>query len=217
MITQTATMLKFTPTFHPPHSSIIKKPQTHFTNFPNINITTNRPFHITSFPKICMTNNKLFHISSRKNDQILFRHNGKEIVGVVQHVVRHKNLKISGNDVYSHTFLDEEGKEKMWSISTTMECKDGDVEKMKKEIKDIQNANHELKYTTFCRITVSKLKTPHFEHYMELRKKVFSEIDEIRIKHEGSLERIEFEYIWGQPWFILVRQHQGILLMVYLA
>ncbi|KAI3947331.1 hypothetical protein MKW92_015420 [Papaver armeniacum] len=275
MITQTATMLKFTPTFHHPPSSIIKKPHTHFTNFPNINITTNRSFHITSFPKICMTNNKPFHISScskkdinsvskdaanstlttseklqlhvfsafeailstdqknpyrfiKENDQILFRHNGKEIVRVFQHVVHHgdyglfkmtiqtelgllENLKISGTDVYNHTFLDEEGKDKMWSISTTLECKEGDVEKMKKEIKDIQNANHELKYNHVLvnsyypseikfdvgsRVTVSKLKTPHFEHYMELRRKVFSEIDEIRIKHGGSLERIEFEVLF---------------------
>ncbi|KAI3837466.1 hypothetical protein MKX03_033195 [Papaver bracteatum] len=222
----------------------------HITSFPKICITNNKPFHISSCSKkdtnsvakdaansMLKTSEKLqLHVSSafeailatfKRNDQILFMHNGKEIVGVVEHVVRHgdyglfemtiqtelgllENFKISGTDVCNQTFLDEEGKEKMWSISTTVECKDGDVEKMKKEIDDMQNANDELKYNYVwvnryypagikfdvgSRVTVSKLKTPRFEHYMELRRKVLSEIDEIRIKHGGSKKRIEYKRV----------------------
>ncbi|KAI3908546.1 hypothetical protein MKX01_009348 [Papaver californicum] len=279
MIIQTDTMLKFTPMFHHSTSSIIKKLQTHYSNFPNIHMITNdKTFHITNFPKICISNKKPFHISSCskkdtnsvlkegpnsieklqlhvssafeaiisifkrvfssvikepyrfvvENDQILFRHNGKEIVGVVQHVVRDhgdslmimtlqtelgllENFNISSSDLFNQTFLDEEGNEKMWTISTVVECKDGDFEKMKKEIKDILNANDELNFISkynyilvnsfdpeikidaITHVTVSKLRTPCFEHYMEVRRNVLSEIDEIRIKRGGSKEKIEFE------------------------
>lgn len=287
---QTTTMLKFTPTFHPPNR-IIKKPQTHFTNFPNIHkITNNKPFQITNSPNINMTtNNKPFHISSCskkdnadansvlkkdapknstltsekelqlsvssafepifsavkwvfssltklvspytstskfnvKHDQLLSEHTGKEIVGVVQHVVRDhdgllemtvlcehgllKNLKISSSDVVNQTLFNEEENEKMWRIYTVVECKDNDFEKMEEEIKDIINAHDELKCNSKYNfvglesafpikilvksyVTLSKLKTPRFEHYMELRRKVLSEIDEIRCKHGGSKDESE--------------------------
>ncbi|KAI3874746.1 hypothetical protein MKW98_019319 [Papaver atlanticum] len=199
----------------------IEKLQLHASSaFEAMLSTFKRELSINNF---CLFDFSLFLIIAPT--KILFRHNGKEIVGVVQHVVRHgdyglfeitiqtklgllENFKISGTEVYNQTFLDEEGKEKMWSISTTVECKDGDVEKMKKEIEDIQNATHELKYNYIwvnryypvgikfdvgSRFIVSKLKTPRFEHYIELRRKVLSEIDEIRIKQGGSKERIEFK------------------------
>ncbi|KAI3837463.1 hypothetical protein MKX03_033192 [Papaver bracteatum] len=265
---QTTTMLKLTPTFHHPPGSMIKKPQIHYTNFPNIHkITNNKPFQITNSPnthkkdnadadtnselkeipkKSALTSEKKlqFHVSSAldpilsavkwvfscmtklispnrrkfefvaENDQILLKYNGMEIVGVVQRVARDhdrlmemtlqseigllENFVISSSYVINQTQLNLEENEKMWRIYTLVECKDGDVEKMTKEIKAILNAHGELKRNSEYNfvhldsfdpveklivsgfVTVSRLKTPRFEHYMELRRKVvLLEIDEI--------------------------------------
>ncbi|MCL7036888.1 hypothetical protein MKW94_006583 [Papaver nudicaule] len=226
------TMLKFGTAFHPP-TSMIKKPQTHYTIFPKINITNNMPFHIASCCKKDLPKNSILtndndklqtHVSAleaifsvaKRNDLILLEHNGIEIIEVVQHVVDHiklweftllcelgsENLTISGNTVLNLTLINEENKEKMWLIYTSVECKDGDEREMKGEIKDALNAHKELKRNpkfvgvdsmnpgrkidVIGHVTCSKLKTPNFEHYMEVRKNVLSEIDVIRRKHGGT-------------------------------
>ncbi|KAI3957912.1 hypothetical protein MKW92_037142 [Papaver armeniacum] len=259
------TMLKVTPTFHPITSNIFKKPQTHYTNFPNINITRKKPFQISSCkidaadvskaaPLLKNVSNSTFtsdklqlHVSPLdavfstvksvfssmiklvssqfveedplvvENDLILFKHNGVEIIGEVQQVVHHEDglmettlqcesglekFNISIYDIYNLTSLDEKEKEKMWRIYTSVECKDDDLEKMVEEIKDALDARDELKCNSkyssvgvksiypnktivvISFVTCSKLKTPRFQHYMEVRKKLLSEIDEIRRKHE---------------------------------
>ncbi|XP_026380618.1 uncharacterized protein LOC113275352 isoform X2 [Papaver somniferum] len=151
-----------------------------------------------------------------ENDLIKFEHNGREIVGVVRDVVHHvgdlmettlqcehglEKFKISIFDVVNVTYRYYEGKERMWGIHTTVECKDGDVEKMVEEIKDILNAHDDVKCNSklvmmdsLCPknnkiivmsfVTCSKLRSPPYVHYMEVRRKVLSEIDEIQRKHE---------------------------------
>ncbi|RZC63729.1 hypothetical protein C5167_025470 [Papaver somniferum] len=117
-----------------------------------------------------------------------------------------ENFKISVYDIINQTLLNEEENEKMWRICTSVECKDRDWKKMVGEIEDILNAHDDVKCNSTYNfafvnsfepemkiavsgfVTVSKLRTPRFEHYMEVRKKVLSEIDEIRIKHGGSKE-----------------------------
>ncbi|MCL7036887.1 hypothetical protein MKW94_006582 [Papaver nudicaule] len=240
-------MLKFTP-ISPNSSSIIKNPQTQFTNFPNNKENHQVLFHIANFPKIKIANNKPLHISSFtknnavansvskakavtnekklhvsvfepilsaakqvfsstiklvtpyrfvvKNDLILFEHDGKEIVGVVERVVYYRdelmeatilsehglleNFKISGYDIINQTLLNEDETEKMWRICTTVECKDGDWKKMVAELKDVLNAhdnvkrnfvildsfNPEKRIVVNSFVTVSELKTPRFEHYI---------------------------------------------------
>ncbi|RZC63731.1 hypothetical protein C5167_025501 [Papaver somniferum] len=95
---------------------------------------------------------------------------------------------------------------------------------MEEEIKDIINAHDELKCNSKYNfvglesafpikilvksyVTLSKLKTPRFEHYMELRRKVLSEIDEIRCKHGGSKDENSFE-----PWFAAYRSTTDVTL-----
>ncbi|KAI3982073.1 hypothetical protein MKX01_018979 [Papaver californicum] len=252
---QTTKILNFSPTFHhPPRSSIIKKPQTHYiNNFSTINmITNNNPF----FPKICITNNKPFHISScskkdnadadsvledvpknstltsekklrfhvsfafepilsavkwvfssvtglvspcrnsfvLEDDLILFKHNGRKIVGVVQHVVHHHD------GLMETTLQSELGLLENFKLSIYDEDGGGD--------KDILNAHDELQCNSMYNfvvldsiypikilvksfVTVSKLKTPRFERYIEIRRKELWEIDQIRCKHGGSKEESE--------------------------
>ncbi|RZC63733.1 hypothetical protein C5167_025502 [Papaver somniferum] len=129
-----------------------------------------------------------------EDDKILLKLNFKENVGVVQHVVHHrdgsiqllKNFKISIYDVINLTDRYEEN-EKIWGIHTLVDCKDDDFEKMKEEIRDILNAHDEMKcsseynFVGLDSIYPIKMlvKTPCFEHYMEVRRKVLSEILEI--------------------------------------
>ncbi|XP_026383061.1 uncharacterized protein LOC113278445 [Papaver somniferum] len=117
-----------------------------------------------------------------------------------------ENFKISVYDIINQTLLNEEENEKMWRICTVVECKDRDWKKMVGEIEDILNTHDDVKCNSTYNfafvnsfepemkivvsgfVTVSKLRTPRFEDYMEVRRKVLSEIDEIRIKHGGSKE-----------------------------
>ncbi|KAI3962179.1 hypothetical protein MKW98_005810, partial [Papaver atlanticum] len=96
-----------------------------------------------------------------------------------------EKFDISIYDIYNLTSLDEKEKEKMWRIYTSVECKDDDLEKMVLEIKDALDARDELKCNSnynsvgvksfypqktivvISFVTRSKLKTPHFQHYME--------------------------------------------------
>ncbi|KAI3947333.1 hypothetical protein MKW92_015422 [Papaver armeniacum] len=236
---QQTTILKFTPTFrHPCGTSIIKKPQTQFSNFSNIHkITNNKPFHNTNCPKICITS-KPFQISScsKKNNADANSKNSTSttekklqlnvssafdpIFSAVKRNLMEttvlcelgllENFKISVYDIINQTLLNEEENEKMWRICTLVECKDRDWKKMAGEIEDILNTHDDVKWNSTYNfafvnsfepemkicfkiavsgfVTVSKLRTPRFEHYMEVRKKVLSEIDEIRIKHGVSKE-----------------------------
>ncbi|KAI3837471.1 hypothetical protein MKX03_033200 [Papaver bracteatum] len=109
-----------------------------------------------------------------------------------------KDFKVNCDNVFNLTLTNEE-KEKMWLIYTSVECKEDDATKMVDEIKDILNAHDDLKpnpkmvevdfmdpqrkIDVICHVACSKLKAPHFQRYMEIRKKLFSDIDKIRSKH----------------------------------
>ncbi|MCL7035004.1 hypothetical protein MKW94_019662 [Papaver nudicaule] len=127
-----------------------------------------------------------------ENDLILFEHNGKDIVGVVQHVVHHlerglmettllcehgllKNLKLNRRSVLNLTLPNEEN-ENMWRIYVNVECMDNNVKNMVDEIKQALNAHDELKSNSEYNAVMVASSNPGS------KVKLIGEVDNVREK-----------------------------------
>ncbi|KAI3947363.1 hypothetical protein MKW92_015452 [Papaver armeniacum] len=177
-------------------------------------ITNNKPFHITDFSKISITSNKPFHISSCSKKYNADADTNSELRDVQKNstLTSEKKLQFHVSSAFEPilsavkwvtVYLVEGNLVSLTRISPELPPI---FEKMKEEIRDILNAHDELKcnseynfvgmdsiYPIKVAFNVIKIDVNYsrFEHYMEVRRKVLSEILEIRCKHGGSKKENE--------------------------
>ncbi|KAI3947338.1 hypothetical protein MKW92_015427 [Papaver armeniacum] len=168
-------------------------------------ITNNKPFHITDFSKITITSNKPFHISSCSKKYNADADTNSELKDVQKNstLTSEKKLQFHVSSAFEpilsavkSVYLVEGNLVSLTRISPELPPI---FEKMKEEIRDILNAHDELKCNSEYNFvgmdsiypTKMLVKISRFEHYMEVRRKVLSEILETRCKHGGSKKENE--------------------------